>query len=1033
MADCDNDGLQEVYAGYQENSNGIGAWEWTGTGFEQAGITSPLGSGGVNYLRIRNMTGDAGLDMAIGTHNGVRYYQGSGSAPISWTQYSTGLRSNGLCTQIDVNDINNDGLLDIIVGQYGDGLYIFTQDAGGMSWTDRSSTLPPVEQTGRVLGLVTGDVNNDGNVDIVLNKRTNPSGLFLLLGNGGGGTGVDFQWTYLNNSWQNRPMGTFYQSHLVDIDMDGDLDLLTAKESTGLHLYLGNGAENPGNNFAWTEVLGKGLPTTDFYTGANYLDFDNDGDLDVAGCTYGNGMIVLENNLTLPHVPVARAGPDQTINLGDTIYLDGSNSRDQQDCPDGDDGGTILTYQWNISSQPADSTLVDDDLIPSDSVSSPSFIPTHSGNYYLTLAVKDTDDHWSVSEDQIKITVIGINNFPVAHAGINQTVHSGSLVTLDGSASTDMDEAIEMLTFDWNISAGNPSPVTLSEESSMSPTFMAPDITGDYRFTLAVRDSLGAWSSEDEVIISVELPTNVRPVADAGRDFSAYSNRTIFLNGRASHDPDGSIVTWDWNCSSHSSITISGVNSSDPWFQPNRTGQYIFTLTVRDDRGAWANEDGVVITVIEENRAPVANAGIDFTAYYDEMTRLNGSASIDKEGYILSWDWNCTSHTSVVLSENNSSLPSFTPGEVDTYIFSLRVMDDLGLWSNTDTVNVTVVERPINQVPIAHAGKDHTVKINTTVELYGNNSYDLDGEIVLWDWYCSSHPGLVFQDGNSRNPSFFAGEIGTYEIILKVFDDSGDGSIKDTVLITVVPEDTQIGNGFGNTAPVISLTSHRNVEVLTGISTISWTAADHDLDPLSFSIFLLDQEGVEIKTLVDGLPSESRTWDWNTALQPDGSYRLKLLVSDGTDNAQFISDTFEIHNEDAGTRENRSNYGKVVIWIGAIVLILIILVMLLILMRSRRNKRNEESKVSRDDENQDDEEYRWRDSGNKYGEASRRDYERVHPGRRERNSDESIDHSGWRDEGSTQYDDEIGWDDEWTDDGDWNDDGEWEDDYYEED
>ena len=1041
VADCDNDGLQEVYAGYQENANGIGAWEWTGTGFGTGGITSPLTSGGVNYLRIVNMTGDAGLDMAVGTHNGVRYYRGSGGAPVSWTQFSTGLRSSGLCTQIDVNDMNNDGLMDIIVGQYGDGLYIFTQDAGGTSWTDRSSSLPTPEQTGRVLGVTTGDVNNDGNVDIVLDKRTNPSGLFLLLGNGGGGTGTDFQWTYLNNSWPNRPQGTFYQSHLVDMDMDGDLDLLTAKESTGLHLYLGNGSEAPGNNFGWTEVTGKGLPTTGFYTGANYLDFDNDGDLDIAGCMYGGGMIVLKNNLTLPHVPKARAGADQTVFLGNIVHLDGTNSSDIQDCPDGDSGGDMLSYQWNITAQPAGSILTDDDLDPSDSVSTPSFIPTHPGNYFLTLAVRDTELHWGVSEDTVKITVVELNNVPVAHAGTNQSVHSGDVVTLNGSGSYDLDEAMGMLTFDWNVSAGNPSTVSLSEEESPSPTFIAPEVTGDYGFTLSVMDSLGAWSNEDEVIIYVELPPNIRPIADAGVDFSTYSNTTVLLNGSASHDPDGAIVTWDWNCTSQPSLPISNENSSAPSFLPERTGQYIFTLNVRDDRRGWGNEDDVVITVIEENLPPVANAGEDLIAYYDERTSLNGSASHDIEGYILSWDWNCTSHASLVMENKNSSRPAFTPTAVGTHVFSLRVMDDLGLWSSTDMVNVTVIERPVNRIPVAHAGKDQTVRVNSTVILDGNNSNDPDGFIAMWEWFCPTHPALVLMDGNSSGPTFLAREIGTYEMILKVMDNGGAWSTKDSVLITVVSDGTVIENGSKNTLPVISLTSHRNIDYLSGISTISWTALDGDGDPLSFKIQLLDQDGALIRTLAEGLPSGTRIWYWNTANETDGSYRLKLVTSDGTDTVQFTTEPFNIISADKSSPEDRTSYGAMAIWIGSFAFILIFLATIFFLLRARRDKKDPKPW---DDmrEVEDDVKYRWGDIEGKYrgreggtGEAYSSEGGTDEAYSSEGGTDEAYSPEPWKTdpqdwgdypkgsgEGTTSYDDEIGWDDDGNDDEDWSED-----------
>jgi len=994
VADCDNDGLQEIYAGYQENSNGIGAWEWTGAGFGTGGITSPLTSNGANYMRIANITGGPGLDMAVAAQTGIRYYEGSGSAPISWTEHSTGLKSNGLSTQLDINDINNDGLTDMIVGQYGDGLYIYTQDVSGTSWTDRSASLPTPEQNGRVLGLTTGDVNNDGNIDIILNKRTNPNGLFLLLGNGGGGTGTDFQWTYLNNSWTSRPTGTFYQSHLADIDKDGDLDLLTAKESSGLHIYLGNGSENPGTNFGWTELTGKGLPTLGMFTGSNYVDFDDDGDLDVAGCTYGIGMIVLENNLTLPDVPVANAGVDQTVFLGDTIRLDGRNSTDPQDCPGGDLVGDILSYDWNFTDQPEGSVMTDADLQQSDTIADPSFIPTHSGNYTLSLAVKDPDEHWCVKEDEVTISVIMVNTEPVANAGPDMEVYIGVIVELNGTGSSDAEDLFGSLIFDWNVSAGNPSAVTLSDETEARPTFTAPPVTGDYHFTLVVRDTLDAWSAEDEVEITVVLPPNIRPVADAGTDLTAFSNTTIHLNGSGSEDTDGSIVTWDWNCTTHPVVSILEENSSTPSFVPDRSGEYSFTLTVRDDRGGWANEDEVVVTVIEENEPPFADAGEDFTAYLGEETFMNGSASRDLEGHITAWDWNCTNHPTLTLGNGNSSTPSFIPEALMTYNFTLRVRDDLGLWSANDRVNVTVIERPVNRRPVANAGKDMTVHLNTTVVLNGSNSYDGDGNITEWDWSCPSYCDLVFENETTAHPGFLAGMIGKYEIELIVRDDLGLWSLPDSVIVTVIPEDEEITEPTVNDPPTIALTSPRNGNVISGVSTITWSAGDDDLDPLTFRIELLDTDGKLIKVLAETISSGSRSWKWDTSGEPDGSYMIRITAADGIDETTAVSGGFSLENElSVSRKESGDMLGT--FWIVIIILVILIPIIIVLIILRRRGKAGEE-------EESPEEFHGWAGmESEKVEDGERRDEASGDWARDTWNEDNEV---GWFDDGARQLD-----------------------------
>ncbi|MDP6156976.1 MAG: PKD domain-containing protein [Candidatus Thermoplasmatota archaeon] len=982
IADCDGDGSQEVYAGYEWRwanaaSNGVGAWEWNGAAFAAAGITSPISSGGVADIEITNITGGPALDIVVGKQSGgLAYYEGNGASPISWTAKSGGLLNSNECTAVDVDDINNDGLPDIVAGQYGGkGLHIYTQNAAGQLWTARTASLPAGAKSTSIMGAEVGDINNDGNSDIVYS--THGGGMRTLLGNGGGGTGINFQWTTATGgNAQGFPgnygsNGDFPQLQLADIDFDGDLDLLAPKASGGLYLFLGNGSEQPGNGFGWSLVSGKGLPTTGSYYGSNFIDFDNDSDLDIAGATWGTGVKVFETNLILPPHPIANAGFNQSVFLGDTVSLNGTNSTDAQDCLTGDPLGNILTYDWNITDQPQGSTLTDGDLVPSDASAAVSFLPTHSGYYMLSLVVRDSDLQYSLFEDHINITVIIDNMIPTANAGSDLHVETGGHVILNGSASNDTEDVIGLLSFDWNVSTGNPSIVTLSDESAIMPTFTAPDTIGDYYFTLAVKDSLEAWSIEDEVIVTVELSPNILPTADAGIDFSAFSNTTVTLNGNAS-DPDGDIVTWEWNCTSHPTLTLVDENSSAPSFTPNRSGQYSFTLTVLDDRSGWAEEDQVLVNIIEDNRPPTANAGADFTAYFGEVTFLNGSSSNDFEGYLISWNWTCLNYPNTTFVNGNSTTPSFIPDKVDIYHFTLKVMDDLGLWSVTDELNVTVIERMINKIPIANAGKDRIVHVNSTVILNGSRSNDPDGNISSWVWNCSSHTNLSFMYHDSAHPSFFAAEIGSYNISLAVVDDLGTWSVEDHVTITVVSEDTNITDPLANVPPSVKITSPRGGEIFINSTEITWIASDADSDLLSFTIELVNTSGGVVSTLAKGLGTEVRSWKWISTGVPDGSYRIRIKVFDGiivsedmsslftlkllldenddTDDDDIDDDDTNGNNQTEGNGDGEEGTGAFfssitgILIISTIFLVILISIVVLILLRSGKKREEVDEK-----------------------------------------------------------------------------------------
>ncbi len=224
--------------------------------------------------------------------------------------------------------------------------------------------------------------------------------------------------------------------------------------------------------------------------------------------------------------PVANAGPDQSVHVGDAVILDGSASSDVD--------GDALTYQWTLTNKPVQSGA----LLQDPTSVQTTFVADVVGQYITQLIVYDGSE--TSDPDTVILNIEAGNTPPVADAGADQSVYVGDTVTLDGSASSDADG--DALTYHWSITVQPAnSTANLSDPAASNPTFSV-DQPGDYIVQLIVNDAT-VDSPPDQVMIST---LNSRPVADAGTDRTLTVGSTIELDGSASNDADQDPLTYQW-------------------------------------------------------------------------------------------------------------------------------------------------------------------------------------------------------------------------------------------------------------------------------------------------------------------------------------------------------------------------------------------------------------------------------------------------------------------------------------------------------
>ena len=489
-------------------------------------------------------------------------------------------------------------------------------------------------------------------------------------------------------------------------------------------------------------------------------------------------QIVLGTSCTGNALPVADAGPDQTVFVGATVQLDGSVSSDPE--------GAALSYQWSFVSGPVGSTAT---LSAAASVA-PSFGVDVAGTYTVQLVVDDGQ----AASDPDTVSISTLNSPPVAEAGADQSAARGESVQLDGSASSDVDG--DPLTFAWSfISVPVGSTATLSAATSATPSFVV-DLPGPYVVELIVDD--GALASDPDTVTIVGL--NAAPVAEAGADQAVFAGELVQLAGTGSTDANGDPLSFAWSFVSRpagSTASLDDASLVTPSFVVDVSGTYVVQLVVDDGVVSSAPDS---VTISTQNAPPLAEAGPDQTVLVGALVQLDGSGSTDLEGAALTYVWSFLSKptaSTAGLDDASAVMPSFTVDLPGAYTLEL-VVNDGDVDSQPDTVNINTT----NSQPVAEAGPDQEALVGDSVQLDGSGSSDVDGDTLTYLWAFTVVPAgslVTLSDAGVVNPTFGPDLPGQYVVQLIVHDGTVD-SDPDTALVTVtVPDPADVdddGDGF---------------------------------------------------------------------------------------------------------------------------------------------------------------------------------------------------------------------------------------------
>jgi hypothetical protein len=273
--------------------------------------------------------------------------------------------------------------------------------------------------------------------------------------------------------------------------------------------------------------------------------------------------------------PVADAGEDQFVTVGQSVQLDGTGSHD----PEGDP----VSYEWIFKSRPEGSLT----FLSNPNSSMPTFTPDKGGRYAVSLMVND-----GTLDSDPDECVISVNSPPRADAGPDAHTAVGVFYELDGSGSSDPDG--DVLSFSWSLSGPPGSTASLVNPSTSRPGF-TPDVVGEYVATLVVNDGR---EDSDPDLVTIQADPNAPPVSHAGDDREVSVGEVVQLDGTGSTDPEGLPLEFSWafvSRPSGSAAVLGTPAAANPTFTPDIEGAYVVRLTVTD-HGGLTDSDDVTVT-----------------------------------------------------------------------------------------------------------------------------------------------------------------------------------------------------------------------------------------------------------------------------------------------------------------------------------------------------------------------------------------------------------------------------------------------------
>jgi hypothetical protein len=661
-------------------------------------------------------------------------------------------------SSISINDVNNDGITDLILATRPGDLLIFEDPLSSLDvW---EAKLVPVGF--EIIHVFSDNFDGDTTMDIVVTDAHN--WVFFLEYNG-------FDYEIVHQIQIDH--GGFTAATTEDVDGDGYCELIISNFNGVLDVLGFEGVYT----IEW-----EGQITDNGITALTTGDYDNDDKTEIAVGGFDFIIYLLSYNGSGYSEETYKSMGTMifTMGIGDTDY-DGLNELVVEigyfELKVFSWVGTFI-QDWNITlPEDAHNEAMEISFIDKkgeDQIAIGLFELYILGNNsgYDTLYKSETFtfliqslvmgdlDKSGTNEILIStgsyIFVYGKQRWAFASLSASNTfVDIGESITFDGSNSKGEGPLEYLFDFGDGTNTGWITQSTITHSYTSSGTYIA---------SLKIRDtSMNESTNSAEVTISV-LPPNIKPYATIHNinPNPAMITEQVNFNG-SGWDDDGYITVYRWESSVDGPLSDASSFSTTALSQGNHT----IYFKVKDDRNDWSDIVTKDLEILHEPENQIPLAYIDSISpnpgTFGELITFTGHGE-DTDGLIVSylWESDLDGELSVMDSFSTTSL------SVGAHIISFKVQDDQNVWSEAHEVSLVIENIPQNQPPLAFIDSifPNPAMSGEIVTFMGIGEDD-DGQIVSYLWESDIDGEL----SDFRSFSTDSLSVGRHTITLYVFDD----------------------------------------------------------------------------------------------------------------------------------------------------------------------------------------------------------------------------------------------------------------------